>query len=73
MVLYKKKYQGRSHDERSIRTKSNKGLKQVCGIYKGKSGTENKGDILQGPDYNKERRDEWVRSGDTGNGIARSR
>ena len=57
----------------NIRMKSNKGPKWVCGIYKGKSGTENKGDVLQGPDYNEERRDEQVRSRDTGNGIARSR
>ena len=56
-----------------IRTKSNKGPKQVCGIYEGKSKMENKGNILQGPDYNEERRDEWVQSRDTGNGIAGSR
>ena len=34
---------------------------------------ENKGNVLQGPDYNEERRDERVQSGDTGNGIVRSR
>ena len=34
---------------------------------------KNKGNILQGPDYNKERRDKQVRSRDTGNGIVRSR
>ena len=53
-----------------IRTKSNKGPKRVHGIYEGKSEMENKGNILQGPDYNEERRDERVWSGDTGNGIA---
>ena len=53
--------------------KSNKGPKWVHGIYGGKSGTGNKGNILQGPGYNKERRDEQVQSRDTGNSIVRSR
>ena len=34
---------------------------------------ENKGNILQGPDYNEERSNEQVWSGDTRNGIARLR
>ena len=66
-------YRGRSRDKGNIRTKSNKGPKRVHGIYKGKFGTENKGGILQGPDYSKERRDKRVQSRDTGNSIARLR
>ena len=38
-----------------------------------KSETENKGNILQGPDCNEARWGERVQSGDTGNGIARLR
>ena len=53
--------------------KFNKGLKQVHGIYEGKSRMGNKRGILQGPDYSKGRRDEQVQSGDTRNGIPRSR
>ena len=73
MVLYEKHIEGGHVMKGDIQTKSNEGPKRVRGIYEGKSKMENKGNILQGPDYNEERRDEWVRSGDTGNGIARSR
>ena len=38
-----------------------------------KSKAEDKGNVLQSPDHKETRRNEQIQSGDTGNGIARSR
>ena len=38
-----------------------------------KSEAEDKGNVLQSPDHKEARQDERIWSGDTGNGIARSR
>ena len=53
--------------------KSNEGPKWVRDIYEEKFRMGDKGDVLQGPDYNEERMDERVQSGDTGNSIVRLR
>ena len=53
--------------------KSNEGPEQVRGNYKRESEVEDKGSVLQSPKCNEVRRDEWIRSRDTGNSIARSR
>ena len=72
-ALYEKHIEGGQVTKGDIQTKSNEGPKQVHGIYEGKSEAKDKGNVLQGPDCNEVRQDEQIRSGDTGNSIARSR
>ena len=72
-VFYKKHIEGGHVTKGDIQTSPMRVRSGSVVSTKRESEAEDKGNVLQGPGCNKVRRDEWIWSGDTGNGIVRLR